>query len=112
VTKIVIAVRSMAGSTGDYRDGSLPAAALSVVGVAGAGKLGFYWRTACGCRPLSIPVVWPSVAIVVWPARDEVRGLPATVPDVVAQDYPGPVRVQKSSFDDSSSDGTRELNRK
>jgi hopene-associated glycosyltransferase HpnB len=52
------------------------------------------------------PERWPSVAVVV-PARDEVDLLPATLPTLVGQDYPGPVRV--ILVDDNSTDGTGAL---
>jgi len=71
---------------------------------------GMYWRTdirlPSGVDPVTDPVSWPSVAIVV-PARDEVEVLPNTVPTLVGQDYPGLVRVIVA--DDNSTDGTGEL---
>jgi hopene-associated glycosyltransferase HpnB len=54
------------------------------------------------------PAVWPSVAVVV-PARDEAEMLAVTVPGLVAQDYPGPVRVVV--VDDASTDGTADAAR-
>ena len=46
---------------------------------------------------------WPSVTAVI-PARDEAGILPATLPSVLAQDYPGPFSV--IVVDDASTDGT------
>ena len=46
---------------------------------------------------------WPSVTAVI-PARDEAGILPATLPSVLAQDYPGPFSV--ILVDDASTDGT------
>jgi hopene-associated glycosyltransferase HpnB len=51
---------------------------------------------------------WPSVAVVV-PARDEARILPDTFPTLLAQDYPGPLRIVL--VDDASTDGTGDLAR-
>ncbi len=52
------------------------------------------------------PPAWPSVAIVV-PARDEAAVLPATLPTLAGQEYPGPVRI--FLVDDDSTDGTAEV---
>ena len=49
---------------------------------------------------------WPSVAAVV-PARNEAESLPVTLPPLLAQDYPGQLRV--SLVDDNSDDGTSEI---
>ena len=46
---------------------------------------------------------WPAVTAVI-PARDEAGILPATLPSVLAQDYPGPFSV--IVVDDASTDGT------
>nr|WP_307841484.1 glycosyltransferase [Streptomyces endocoffeicus] len=54
------------------------------------------------------PAVWPSVAVVV-PARDESAVLPASLPSLLAQDYPGPAEI--FLIDDGSSDGTGKLAR-
>ncbi|MCK6472262.1 MAG: glycosyltransferase [Planctomycetes bacterium] len=51
------------------------------------------------------PAVWPRVAILV-PARNESESLPATLPALLAQDYPGAFRVLL--VDDRSADGTAE----
>jgi hopene-associated glycosyltransferase HpnB len=75
---------------------------------------GFYWRTdvrlsaepTLSARAPAPEPTWPTVAIVV-PARDEAEMLPLTMPTLVAQDYPGPVRV--ILCDDGSTDGTGDL---
>ncbi|MBW8269684.1 glycosyltransferase [Caldovatus aquaticus] len=46
---------------------------------------------------------WPAVAVVV-PARDEAETIGATVASLLAQDYPGPLRIVV--VDDRSRDGT------
>jgi hopene-associated glycosyltransferase HpnB len=89
---------------------------VAVIALAGwawlAGARGMYWRTDVrlprgATRPAEPQLQpWPSVAIIV-PARDEVDVLPATVPTLLAQDYPGPVRV--IVVDDNSTDGTGAL---
>lgn len=67
---------------------------------------GMFWRTSVRL-PSGAPVaVWPSVDIVV-PARDEAPVLPATLPTLVEQEYPGPFRV--IVVDDDSTDGTGSL---
>jgi hopene-associated glycosyltransferase HpnB len=50
--------------------------------------------------------VWPAVTAVI-PARDEAGILPATLPSVLAQDYPGPFSV--IVVDDASTDGTGQV---
>jgi hopene-associated glycosyltransferase HpnB len=67
---------------------------------------GGYWRTDVRLSRASAPQRWPSVAVVV-PARDEAGIVDATVPTLVGQDYPGPLRV--IVVDDNSADGTGEL---
>ena len=70
---------------------------------------GGFWRT--GQRlPLRRPTTttaghdqWPAVVAVV-PARNEADSLPATLPALLAQDYPGEFRV--FVVDDGSDDGT------
>jgi hopene-associated glycosyltransferase HpnB len=49
---------------------------------------------------------WPAVTAVI-PARDEAGILPATLPSVLAQDYPGPFSV--IVVDDASTDGTGQV---
>ncbi|HEV2375634.1 MAG TPA: glycosyltransferase [Streptosporangiaceae bacterium] len=92
------------------------AAAAAVAALAWAYLLvghGWYWRTSCRLPPDGEapggeaasrgPGVWPSVTAVV-PARDEAAILPETLPALLVQDYPGPLRVVL--VDDGSSDGT------
>jgi hopene-associated glycosyltransferase HpnB len=71
---------------------------------------GMFWRTDVRLppgsdRPADTPM-WPAVAVVV-PARDEATVLPASLPSLLDQDYPGPVRV--ILVDDNSRDGTGDL---
>ncbi|MDQ0402184.1 hopene-associated glycosyltransferase HpnB [Streptomyces sp. DSM 40167] len=67
---------------------------------------GFFWRTDVGLPAREEPGVWPSVCVVV-PARDEAVVLPASLPSLLAQDYPG--RAEVFLIDDGSTDGTGEL---
>jgi hopene-associated glycosyltransferase HpnB len=67
---------------------------------------GMFWRTDQRLPGAPDPDRWPAVAVVV-PARDEAAVLPATLPTLVGQDYPGSVRV--ILVDDDSTDGTGEL---
>ncbi|MGW0796017.1 glycosyltransferase [Streptomyces sp. NPDC002692] len=69
---------------------------------------GFFWRTDLRLPPRRDPDDWPSVCVVV-PARDEAGVLPASLPTLLAQDYPG--RAEVFLVDDGSSDGTGELAR-
>ncbi|MFE7644777.1 glycosyltransferase [Streptomyces phaeoluteigriseus] len=69
---------------------------------------GFFWRTDVRLPPREEPGRWPSVCVVV-PARDEAAVLPASLPSLLAQDYPG--RAEVFLVDDGSSDGTGELAR-
>ncbi|WP_145880269.1 glycosyltransferase [Streptomyces sp. BK340] len=69
---------------------------------------GFFWRTDVRLPPRREPAVWPSVCVVV-PARDEAAVLPASLPSLLAQDYPG--RAEVFLVDDGSTDGTGELAR-
>jgi hopene-associated glycosyltransferase HpnB len=69
---------------------------------------GGYWRTDQRLPPGALdrardPGRWPSVIAVV-PARDEAAILPATLPGLLAQDYPGEFSVVL--VDDASTDGT------
>jgi hopene-associated glycosyltransferase HpnB len=67
---------------------------------------GRYWSTSTGLPPTSAPPEkWPAVAVIV-PARDEADLLPQTLASLLAQDYPGPVRIVL--VDDMSTDGTAE----
>ncbi|MET9821800.1 MULTISPECIES: glycosyltransferase [Streptomyces] len=67
---------------------------------------GFFWRTDIRLPAREEPAVWPSVCVVV-PARDEAAVLPASLPSLLAQDYPG--RAEVFLIDDGSTDGTGEL---
>ncbi|MFE9438573.1 glycosyltransferase [Streptomyces sp. NPDC006602] len=67
---------------------------------------GFFWRTDVRLPPRTEPEDWPSVCVVV-PARDEAEVLPASLPSLLLQDYPGQAEV--FLVDDGSSDGTGEL---
>lgn len=69
---------------------------------------GFFWRTDVRLPPRRDPDEWPSVCVVV-PARDEAAVLPASLPSLLAQEYPG--RAEIFLIDDGSSDGTGELAR-
>jgi hopene-associated glycosyltransferase HpnB len=70
---------------------------------------GGYWRTsqwlpsATSRSPLGEPARWPGVVAVI-PARNEAVMLPAVLPTLLGQDYPGPLTV--IVVDDCSSDGT------
>ncbi|MFD9322515.1 glycosyltransferase [Streptomyces sp. NPDC060053] len=67
---------------------------------------GFFWRTDVRLPAREEPREWPSVCVVV-PARDEAAVLSASLPSLLAQDYPG--RAEIFLVDDGSSDGTGEL---
>jgi hopene-associated glycosyltransferase HpnB len=72
---------------------------------------GGFWRTDQRLPPGPVtastgPAAWPAVTVVV-PARDEAAVLPATLPSLLAQDYPGELRV--ILVDDNSSDGTAQV---
>ncbi|CAM5266580.1 Glycosyltransferase OS=Streptomyces tendae OX=1932 GN=GUR47_28515 PE=4 SV=1 [Streptomyces tendae] len=67
---------------------------------------GFFWRTDVRLPARTEPAVWPTVCVVV-PARDEAAVLPASLPSLLAQDYPG--RAEVFLIDDGSTDGTGEL---
>ncbi|MBC9725378.1 glycosyltransferase [Streptomyces sp. TRM68367] len=69
---------------------------------------GFFWRTDVRLPPRREPDVWPPVCVVV-PARDEAAALPASLPSLLAQDYPG--RAEVFLVDDGSGDGTGQLAR-
>ncbi|MFJ1811444.1 MULTISPECIES: glycosyltransferase [unclassified Streptomyces] len=69
---------------------------------------GFFWRTDVRLPAREDPREWPPVCVVV-PARDEAAVLPASLPSLLAQDYPG--RAEIFLVDDGSSDGTGELAR-
>ncbi|MCF1592884.1 glycosyltransferase [Streptomyces muensis] len=69
---------------------------------------GFFWRTDVRLPRRTEPDEWPSVCVVV-PARDEAAVLPASLPSLLAQDYPGHAEI--FLIDDGSSDGTGDLAR-
>lgn len=70
---------------------------------------GGFWRMNLRlpeAEPDTARTSWPGVTAIV-PARDEARILPAALPSVLAQDYPGPFTV--IVVDDASTDGTGEV---
>ena len=68
---------------------------------------GGYWRTSEWLpRVAGEPRAWPDVVAVV-PARNEAEMLPATLPALLGQEYPGALTV--IVVDDGSSDGTGEV---
>ena len=69
---------------------------------------GRFWRmdVELPARDEAPPGGWPEVTAVV-PARDEAGILPATLPSLLAQEYPGVFSVVL--VDDASSDGTGEV---
>lgn len=70
---------------------------------------GWFWRTDTRLpADPPAPATWPSVAVVV-PVRNEAEVLPATLPALLAQDYPGRCRVVL--VDDGSEDGTASVAR-
>lgn len=89
----------------------LPAAAACVLAAIAWAYLlaghGGYWRTdqRLPARPAD-PEAWPGVAAVV-PARNEAAVLAATLPTLLAQEYPGAFEVVL--VDDESSDRTAEV---
>lgn len=71
---------------------------------------GRFWLTGARLPPARrLPGQWPVVRAVV-PARDEAAILPAALPTLLAQDYPGDFEV--ILVDDGSSDGTAEVARR
>src|SRR5689334_15127396 len=68
---------------------------------------GGFWRTSQRLpRFTAEPQAWPDVTAVV-PARNEAAMLPATLPALLGQDYPGALAVLV--VDDGSTDGTDEV---
>jgi hopene-associated glycosyltransferase HpnB len=67
---------------------------------------GGYWRTNQWLPTTNKPDRWPDVVAIV-PARNEAEMLPATLPALLGQDYPGSLSV--ILVDDGSSDGTGEI---
>jgi len=89
----------------------LPAAAAAALAVIAWAYLlaahGGYWRTDQRLpAPRADPAAWPAVAAVV-PARNEAAVLPATLPTLLAQEYPGAFEVVL--VDDESSDQTADV---
>jgi hopene-associated glycosyltransferase HpnB len=70
---------------------------------------GRFWRTDVRLPAARDPERWPSVAVIV-PARDEAAIIAGSLPTLLDQDYPGPVRVVL--VDDRSADGTAEVARR
>lgn len=70
---------------------------------------GRFWTTRVRLSPRPAPAAWPDVAILV-PARNEAALLPATLPTLLAQRYPGQLRVVL--VDDGSTDGTGDVARR
>jgi hopene-associated glycosyltransferase HpnB len=67
---------------------------------------GGFWRTDQRLPPGRDPAEWPAVTAVV-PARNEAAVLPATLPSLLTQDYPGKLTVVL--VDDDSADGTAQV---
>ena len=94
----------------------MPTPALAILRIVAAAALagwvwltlfrGWFWRTGLRVPTAPDPAAWPSVTVVV-PARDEAGILPLTLPTLVDQDFPGPLRVVL--VDDNSTDGTADL---
>jgi len=86
---------------------SIACAAAAVAWVYLVAGHGGFWRTSQRLPPVTgEPRAWPDVVAVV-PARNEAAMLPATLPALVGQDYPGPLTVLV--VDDGSTDGTDEV---
>jgi hopene-associated glycosyltransferase HpnB len=71
-----------------------------------AGHGGFWLTSQRLPAAGGVPGTWPAVVAVV-PARNEAESLPATLPTLLAQDYPGAFRV--FVVDDNSDDGTGQI---
>jgi hopene-associated glycosyltransferase HpnB len=69
---------------------------------------GRFWTTAVRLPAAPEPDGWPDVAVLV-PARDEADLLPRTLASLLAQRYPGRLRVVLA--DDGSTDGTGDVAR-
>jgi len=67
---------------------------------------GGFWRTGVRLPTAPDPGSWPAVAVVV-PARNEALVLGSSLPTLLDQDYPGPLRVVL--VDDHSADETAEV---
>jgi hopene-associated glycosyltransferase HpnB len=86
----------------------VPAVVTAAVWLGLVAAHGRFWTTAVRLPPTREPGEWPEVAVLV-PARDEAAVLPETLPSLLAQRYPGRLRVVL--VDDGSTDGTGELAR-
>jgi hopene-associated glycosyltransferase HpnB len=84
------------------------AVATALVWVVLVAAHGRFWTTSVRLPAAPEPDRWPDVAVLV-PARDEAAVLPATLPTLLAQRYPGRLRVVLA--DDGSTDGTGEVAR-
>jgi hopene-associated glycosyltransferase HpnB len=69
---------------------------------------GGFWRPPRGVPAAPTPARWPSLGVVV-PARNEAALLPRTLAALLAQRYPGELRLVL--VDDESTDGTGEVGR-
>jgi hopene-associated glycosyltransferase HpnB len=67
---------------------------------------GGFWRTSQWLPATGELASWPDVVAIV-PARNEAEMLPATLPALLGQDYPGALSV--ILVDDGSADGTGEI---
>jgi hopene-associated glycosyltransferase HpnB len=88
---------------------SLPAVVGAVAWVVLTTARGLFWTTRLRLPRAPAPRAWPDVVAVV-PARDEAELLPATLPTLLDQRYPGRLRVVLA--DDGSTDGTGQLARR
>lgn len=73
---------------------------------------GWFWLARdddADAARLPDPPAWPAVTTIV-PARDEAESIAETVRSLLAQDYPGPLRLVV--VDDRSTDGTGEVARR
>ncbi len=70
---------------------------------------GRFWDASLRVPDGDAPQQWPGVVAVV-PARNEADVLPATLPSLLEQDYPGDLRVLV--VDDASEDGTGDVVRR
>ena len=69
---------------------------------------GGFWLAGERERGAPAPPQWPDVVAII-PARDEAATIGATVASLLAQDYPGPLRIVV--VDDESADGTARIAR-
>lgn len=72
------------------------------------GHGGFWLARETDDAPIVPPAVWPAVAAIV-PARDEAAVIAASIGALLAQDYPGPLRIVL--VDDGSTDETSAIAR-